>query len=154
MPLDPSVPRGQLPDPGQPAFHASVGQHMAEPADEREQTAASLSADGTQRQDRVEQELGSIDGVVRTALAVEVREGRLCVFMPPVEEVEDYLDLVAAVEESARRIGLPVQIEGYPPPGDPRLNVIRVAPDPGVIEVNIHPGAKLARVGRHHHRRL
>ncbi len=139
VPLDPTVPRGGLPDPSQPAFHESVAEQMAEPTEEREQTAASLSANGTARQDRVEQELGSIDGVVRTALAVEVRGGRLCVFMPPVEEVEDYLDLVEAVEASARRIGLPVQIEGYPPPSDPRLNVIRVAPDPGVIEVNIHP---------------
>ena len=139
VPLDPTVPRGGLPDPSQPSFHESVARQMAEPTEEREQATASLSADDTARQDRVEQELGSIDGTVRTALAVEVREGKLCVFMPPVEEVEDYLDLVAAVEQSARRIGLPVQIEGYAPPHDPRLNVIRVAPDPGVIEVNIHP---------------
>ena len=139
VPLDPSIPRGKLPDPSQPTFHQSVPQHMAEPTEEREQRAASLTADDTTRQDRVEQELDPISGVVRTAVAVEVREGRLCVFMPPVETVEDYLDLVAAVEVSARRIGVPVQIEGYAPPSDPRLNVIRVAPDPGVIEVNIHP---------------
>ncbi|MEE2951142.1 MAG: transglutaminase family protein [Pseudomonadota bacterium] len=82
---------------------------------------------------------GEIEASVRTALSIEPRDGKLCVFMPPVAFTEAYLDLLGAVEEVASEMNLPVQIEGYQPPFDPRLNVIRVAPDPGVVEVNVHP---------------
>jgi uncharacterized protein (DUF2126 family)/transglutaminase-like putative cysteine protease len=77
--------------------------------------------------------------VIRTALCVQPRDGRLHVFMPPVEKVEDYLDLITGIETTAAEMGLPVVIEGETPPKDPRLNKLAVTPDPGVIEVNMHP---------------
>jgi uncharacterized protein (DUF2126 family) len=78
-------------------------------------------------------------GVIRTALCIEPREGRLHVFMPPVDRLEDYLDLVAAVEATAAELAAPVMLEGYKPPSDHRLNHFQITPDPGVIEVNVHP---------------
>lgn len=83
----------------------------------------------------------SAAGIVRTALCAEPREGRLYLFMPPLAHLEDYLELVAAIESVAAELGCPVLMEGYEPPLDPRLQYFRVTPDPGVIEVNIHPAA-------------
>ncbi len=77
--------------------------------------------------------------IIRSALCVQPRDGRLHVFMPPVERSEDYLDLIAGIESVAAETGLPVVIEGETPPKDPRLNKLAVTPDPGVIEVNMHP---------------
>ncbi|HTS16989.1 MAG TPA: transglutaminase family protein [Verrucomicrobiae bacterium] len=77
--------------------------------------------------------------IIRTAVCVEPRQGRLHVFMPPVRFAEDYLDLIAGIEDTAAELKLPVIIEGEKPPKDARLNHIHVTPDPGVIEVNLHP---------------
>ncbi|MEZ5668935.1 MAG: transglutaminase family protein [Alphaproteobacteria bacterium] len=141
VPADPSEVRPTLPDPGD--MLARRRAHDADgPAPEAPQQREASFTEASPGQDRVEQVLSAIEGLVRTAVAVETRHGRLCVFLPPVERLEDYLELVAAAEAAAQALGLPVHIEGYAPPQDPRLNVIRVAPDPGVIEVNIHPSAR------------
>ena len=76
---------------------------------------------------------------IKTAISVEVREGILYVFIPPLHYLEHYLDLVASIEATATKLNTPVRIEGYEPPRDYRLERLVVSPDPGVIEVNIHP---------------
>ena len=119
-PQDPLEERGELPDPREMRKRVSHA-----PAGDGQQVNAQIA----------------VEGEVRTAMSIEPRDGVLCVFMPPVEKLDDYLELLVAVEEAARDTGLPVHIEGYPPPDDPRMNVIKVTPDPGVIEVNIHPAA-------------
>jgi uncharacterized protein (DUF2126 family) len=81
------------------------------------------------------------ESTVRTSMCAEEREDVLYVFMPPTRCLEDYLELIDAVESSAALLHQPVIIEGYEPPADPRLVNFKVTPDPGVIEVNVQPSA-------------
>jgi len=83
----------------------------------------------------------SAAALTRSALCAEPRDGKLYLFMPPLAQLDDYLELVTAIETTAADLGMPVILEGYEPPSDPRLVHFRITPDPGVIEVNIHPAA-------------
>ncbi len=130
-PLDPMADRGPLPGfhEGQQALHGRPAERVG---------------DGIRTQPKPYTEPAPAVGesaawVVRTALCVQPREGRLYVFMPPIVALEGYLELVAAIEATAAKTGLPVLIEGYTPPYDPRLDSFKITPDPGVIEVNIQP---------------
>ncbi|AWV01756.1 IMP dehydrogenase [Burkholderia sp. JP2-270] len=87
--------------------------------------------------------------ITRTALCVEVRKGILYLFMPPLAALEDYLDLLGAIELTAHALGVKLVLEGYPPPRDARLKLLQVTPDPGVIEVNIHPAASFDELVDH-----
>ena len=79
--------------------------------------------------------------LIRPSLCVQARDGRLHVFLPYTSKLADYLDLVAAVEDTCEYLHQPVWVEGYTPPSDPRLRSFSVTPDPGVLEVNLPPAS-------------
>jgi uncharacterized protein (DUF2126 family) len=141
--IDPFEHRSPLP---QASFWRQQHQTLQNP-DQRAETVEAKSTEPERFQ--------SDPSVVRTALCVEVRDpqrangpkgertgnhsGVIYVFMPPLNRLEDYLSLLTAVESTAQELRIQIVLEGYPPPRDPRLKVLQVTPDPGVIEVNIHP---------------
>jgi uncharacterized protein (DUF2126 family) len=79
--------------------------------------------------------------LIRPSLCVQAREGRLHVFLPYASQLADYLDLLAAVEDTCQHLQKPVWLEGYAPPSDARLRSFSVTPDPGVLEVNLPPAS-------------
>ena len=120
------APRSPLGD-----IHGQVAQRYS-------QLAASAVTPDSQREQVVEDD-SVLREIVHTALCVEPRNGRLYVFLPPLTHLEHYLDLIASIEATAAELRMPVVLEGYEPPRDWRLLRLSVTPDPGVIEVNIHP---------------
>tara|TARA_R110002050_G_scaffold24083_3_gene64296 strand:- start:61023 stop:64349 length:3327 start_codon:yes stop_codon:yes gene_type:complete len=76
---------------------------------------------------------------IRTALCSEIRDGKLYLFLPPLDSAEIFLDLIASIEATAKELNIPIVLEGYDPPKDHRLESMKITPDPGVIEVNVHP---------------
>ncbi|HEY6812551.1 MAG TPA: transglutaminase family protein, partial [Propionibacteriaceae bacterium] len=80
----------------------------------------------------------------RTALVVQARDGFVHVFLPPLEKLEKFLELVRLVDRAATETGTSLVLEGYGPPPDARIKTLLITPDPGVIEVNLHPTSSWA----------
>jgi uncharacterized protein (DUF2126 family) len=147
--VDPFAPRGPLP-PAEALAQAGLGRTRPAPLAERlpqmsipGQPAATESGDFSPVRHQPAPEPGREEpDLVRTALTVEAREGKLHVFFPPLTRIEHWLDLVAAIEDTAAEAGRRVVLEGYAPPRDPRVLSFSVTPDPGVIEVNVHPALR------------
>ncbi|MDB5375411.1 MAG: transglutaminase domain protein, partial [Belnapia sp.] len=133
---DPFAPKEPLPP------HDALARLSPQQAFERLRSDSTMGV-GTEAFRPVQQALPEVGkgepGLVRTALAVEARGGKIHIFYPPLTAVEDWLDLTAAIEATAAETGRKVVLEGYLPPRDERLQSFSVTPDPGVIEVNIHP---------------
>ncbi|WP_281783244.1 DUF2126 domain-containing protein [Sinimarinibacterium flocculans] len=150
LPLEslPPVPPGSVPA-SWPADPWALPQTLPSP-DPRRQPFLQMRGDASAARTREQQAAREpsappprgryVNGVhVRTALAVEPREGWINVFLPPLSRTEDFIDMVAAIEDVAAETQLPVRIEGYAPPADARLETLKLTPDPGVIEVNVQP---------------
>lgn len=131
-PIDPSVAQAPL-----PAYAALRHQELVR----RERAPAGQGPHAVAAAERRPGEFESAGWITRTAMCAQPREGKLYIFMPPTRQLEDYLEVVAAIEATSEAMTLPVVLEGYEPPKDARLQVLRVTPDPGVIEVNIHPAS-------------
>jgi uncharacterized protein (DUF2126 family)/transglutaminase-like putative cysteine protease len=139
-PLDPSAPLPPLPvQAGLPRGNSQEALRTSSAESNEKEKRKDINPQVLDEED--DDNLPTNDDIVRTALCVECRHGRLYVFMPPTQRTEDYLDLIEAVEETCVATQLPVLIEGYPPPPDYRLQDFKVTPDPGVIEVNTRPTA-------------
>ena len=144
LPLDslPWVRPGEYPHVHVPDPH-QIFPPLARNADVRAQLRPDARVSRLEREAlaRAPARLESASWITRTAMCAEPREGVLYVFLPPLDRLEDCVQLLAAVEQAAQELAQPVVLEGYEPPRDPRLHYFRVTPDPGVIEVNIHPAA-------------
>ncbi len=144
LPVDPLAPQSALPEPPfrrQPLHSTHIDPVLGGATIEQQLSASKGDAADSPTMEADPREEHPVATSVRTAMCFEPRGGKIHAFMPPVESLEDFLELISALETTAIDLRMPIVIEGYLPPSDARLNQIKVTPDPGVIEVNIHPAA-------------
>lgn len=133
-PDDPWSPKQPLP------MRDAVMQTIGKAKSNQGAVAKSIADDDLEHDEELlEKRREKVADVIRTAFCIEPRDGKLYIFMPPVERLDDYVELLYVIEETARELQYPVVIEGYVPPNDYRVQKILVTPDPGVIEVNVQP---------------
>jgi len=145
-PMGLRLPLNDLPELAKKADSLTPKRDPFEPRDALAKRADMQFADGGETPEDELPDPDDYEAVVRTALCLEVRGGRLHAFLPPIEYLEDYVELVAAIEQAASGLRIPLIIEGYEPPRDPRMQKLLVTPDPGVIEVNVHPSNNWAEL--------
>lgn len=127
--------------PRDPRLPPEDNEEAARPGEGEDERQARLASAVSARASQPTLSEDAFPATVRTALAVEAREGSLFVFLPPLPRAADFIDLVTVIEEAAREVSRPFLLEGYPPRPSPELLRFAVTPDPGVLEVNIPPSS-------------
>ncbi|MEM1120135.1 MAG: transglutaminase family protein [Bacteroidota bacterium] len=77
--------------------------------------------------------------VFKTALCTQIVDGNLHLFLPPLDDINHFLDLLHTIEITSEKLNIPVILECYQPPYHAEVIKLAVTPDPGVVEVNVHP---------------
>lgn len=130
---------GENPEYGTDQDTGEESRLWEELAEEKSESQITEESDRTDGKEKENKKLDSRK--IYTTLATQYRDGSFRVFLPPIRILEDYLEIVHHIEQVASELSCPLVLEGYPPPTDPRISHFSLTPDPGVLEVNIHPSS-------------
>lgn len=76
-----------------------------------------------------------------TAFCLECKRGVIYAVMPKVPSLKVYMELLKVVDESLKELGLKAVLSGALPPSGEEAIRLTVTPDPGVLEINLHPAS-------------